>query len=132
MAKSIEYAAFVLDEESHQSVARLGPEGWEVKAHHMTIISPRDMKSGRLPSRWLEYEGCLTVVAIAQNDLVMTALVDIGGLAMPMKGPTLPHVTIAINAAEGGKAKMSNDFIEADYESIEPIQICGAVEEVMK
>ena len=137
MTKSIEYTAFVLDKTSHEKLSAMAPEVWTVKAHHMTIIRPHEMKSGRLDSRWLEFEGCFTVTRIAQNDQVMTALVNLGDLPLPMKGPTMPHVTIAINPATGGEAKMSNAFQEQDYEPIEPepkptIQICGKVEEVLR
>jgi hypothetical protein len=132
MTKSIEYTAFVLDDTSHKKLAAMAPEGWTVKAHHMTIIRPHEMKSGRLDSRWLELEGCFKIISIAQNDQVITALVDLGDLPLPMKGPTMPHVTIAVNPATGGKAEMSNAFQEQDYNPIEPIEICGTVEEVLR
>ena len=144
MTNSIEYTALVLDGDSHDRLAVLAPNGWKAIAHHMTIIRPHEMKSGRLPSQWLEYKGCLKVVAIAQNDQVMAALVDLGGLPMPMKGPTMPHVTIAtavdLEKTKDPKkpiyysAKLSNEFLETDFQPIkpEPIKICGAVEEVMK
>ena len=132
MTNSIEYTALVLDGDSHDRLAVLAPNGWKAIAHHMTIIRPHEMKSGRLPSQWLEYEGCLKVVAIAQNDQVMTALVDLGDLPMPMKGPATPHITIATNPATRGKAYMSNEFLETDFQPIDPIEICGAVEEVMR
>jgi hypothetical protein len=80
----------------------------------------------------LELEGCFKIISIAQNDQVITALVDLGDLPLPMKGPTMPHVTIAVNPATGGKAEMSNAFQEQDYNPIEPIEICGTVEEVLR
>ena len=131
LAKSIEYTAFVLDEPSHRKLADLAPEGWQVKSDHMTIIRPQDQREGRLPPRWLGYEGCLKIVGIAENNFVTAVLVDLGDLMLPMKGPTHPHVTIAVNTEAGGKAEMSNDFSESDYEPIE-IEVCGKVEEVMR
>ena len=61
----------------------------------------------------------------------MTGLVDLGDLPIPMKGPAFPHVTIAINSLLGGKASMSNLFLLSDFESIEPISICGIIEEIL-
>ena len=130
MTNSIEYTALMLDSDSHDKLAAYAPEGWKVIAHHMTIIRPHEMKSGRLPSQWLDFEGCLQVRAIAQNDQVMTALVDLGDLPMPMKGPIMPHVTIATNPETGGKAYMSNDIPITSFQELEePIEICGTVEE---
>ena len=136
MAKSIEYTAFVLDETSHQKLAALAPEGWKVYAHHMTVINPLNQKQ-RLPSQWLEYEGCINIVGIAEGQHVMTALVDLGHLPLPMKGPEYPHITIATNPEAGGKPSMSNwkykpEFSEGNFRQIEPIEVCGTIEEVPK
>ncbi|HIK66687.1 MAG TPA: hypothetical protein EYF95_01805 [Flavobacteriales bacterium] len=132
----IEYTALVLDEASHQKLAAFAPEGWKVFAHHMTIISPPNQKR-RLPGRWLGQELSLTVTGIAQGVMVMTALVDLGGSLLPMKGPEYPHVTIATNLAEGGKPAMSNwkfkpVFDKDNFEAIGPIVITGTIEEVLK
>ena len=45
LAKSIQYTAFVLDNDSHQKLAELAPEGWKVYAHHMTMISTYGTKA---------------------------------------------------------------------------------------
>lgn len=136
MAKSIEYTAFVLDDASHQKLAAFAPEGWRVYAHHMTIINPPNQNQ-RLPSRWLDFEGCIRIVGIAEGLQVMTALVELEGLPIPMKGPEYPHVTIATNPEEGGKPAMSNwkfkpEFGEGNFKQIDPIDVCGRVEEVPK
>tara|TARA_Y100000310_G_C20621608_1_gene783630 strand:- start:76 stop:672 length:597 start_codon:yes stop_codon:yes gene_type:complete len=132
----IEYTALVLDAPSHQKLAALAPEGWKVFSHHMTIINPPNQKR-RLPSRWLGQELSLSVIGIAQGPQVMTALVDLGGMPLPMKGPEYPHVTIATNPAEGGKPAMSNwkfepVFDEYNFEAIGPITITGTIEEVTR
>ena len=51
---------------------------------------------------------------------------------MPMKIQGMPHITIAINPETGGKPTMSNDFIEADFQPIDPFEVCGRVEEVSR
>ena len=127
----IEYTALVLDAASHSELASMAPEGWNIYSHHMTIVSPPN-QSMRLPSRWLGSEHCVKVVGVAQDEKVMTAKVDLGGLPLPMKGPAIPHVTIATNPKNSGKPVMSNDFSISDYEPISPISICGTVEEVLR
>jgi len=134
--KSVEYTGFVLDAASHQKLAALAPEGWKVFAHHMTVINPPNMKR-RLPARWLGAEFCVRVVGVAQDSMVMTALVDLGGTPIPMKGPEYPHVTIATNPSAGGKPAMSNwkfkpKIDEFNFQEITPITICGTIEEVMR
>jgi len=129
--KSIEYTAFVLEDNSE--LLKYVPEGWKAFAHHMTLLPPTEMKR-RLPSRWLDYDGCLNVTGIARNDQVIAVRVDTSDLPIPMKIPGLPHITIATNPETGGKAPMSNDFVEEDFEPLEngPIKVCGKVEEVLR
>jgi len=126
---TIKYTALVLDDQSQSQLAQLAPEGWRIYSHHMTIINPPNQK-GRLPSQWLEVEECVKITAIAQNDQVMTGLVDLGGMPLPMKGPSFPHITIATNPQTGGKPMMSNQFSMSDFEPITPIRVCGTIEEV--
>jgi hypothetical protein len=130
MAKSIEYTAFVLDETSHQKLVALAPKGWKVHAHHMTMLPPTEQKQ-RLPSDQF-YEGCLTVTGIAQNDQVMAVRVDAENQNLYNKIEGLPHITIATNPEAGGKAAMSNNFAEQDFQPIDLIEVCGKVEEVLK
>jgi len=125
--KDIEYTAFVLADNS--KLLGYVPEGWKTFAHHMTILPPTEM-SRRLPSHWLDYSGCLRAVAIAQNEQVVTVRIDLGDLPLPMKIKGLPHITIATNPETGGKPAMSNEFVEADFKPIDPIEVCGSVEEV--
>jgi len=128
MAKSIEYTAFVLDEPSRQKLAAFAPEGWQVYAHHMTIIPPTEQKQ-RLPSDQF-FEGCLNITGIAQNDQVMAARVDVVDKNIYFKIDGLPHITIATN--KGGKPTMSNQFSEENFQPIESIEVCGNVQEVPK
>ena len=132
----IEYTAFVLDDASHQKLAAFAPEGWKVFAHHMTIINPPNQKL-RLPSQWLDQDLCVRVVGIAQSAQGMTALVDLEGLPLPMKGPEYPHITIATNPAEGGKPAMSNWKFKPvidkhNFEAITSIVVCGRIEEILR
>lgn len=128
LAKSIEYTAFVLDDDSHRKLAKMAPDGWKVYAHHMTMIPPTEQKQRLPPSQF--FEGCIKVVGIARNDKVITAKVDLGDIALYNKIAGVPHITIATNA--GGKPAMSNEFSDEDFEPIEPIMVCGKVEEVQR
>jgi hypothetical protein len=128
LAKSIEYTAFVLDDNSHQKLAQLAPEDWKVYAHHMTMIPPTEQKQRLPPSQF--FEGCVKVVGIARNNKVIAAKVDLGDMALYNKIAGIPHITIATNA--GGKPAMSNEFSDEDFEPIEPIVVCGKVEEVQR
>jgi hypothetical protein len=128
LAKSIEYTAFVLDDDSRRKLAKMAPDGWKVYAHHMTMIPPTEQKQRLPPSQF--FEGCIKVVGIARNDKVITAKVDLGDIALYNKIAGVPHITIATNA--GGKPAMSNEFSDEDFEPIEPIMVCGKVEEVQR
>jgi len=129
----IEYTAFILSPATAAALNRYVPKGWIPKSHHMTLISPRYQKQ-RLPSHWLDFadnKGQMKIVGIAQNDKVVTGLVDLGGLPVPMKGPSFPHVTIAVSP-KGGKPAMSNEFQLSDFEPISPIPLNGKVEEILR
>jgi hypothetical protein len=140
MAKSIEYTAFVLDETSHQKLVALVPKGWKVHAHHMTMLPPTEQKQ-RLPSDQF-YEGCLTVTGIAQNDQVIAVRVDAESQNLYNKIEGLPHITIAtaidrektedIKNPKYYPAKLSNKFLKSHFQPINPIEVCGKVEEVLK
>jgi hypothetical protein len=128
LAKSISYTAFVLDDESHRKLAKMAPDGWKVYAHHMTMIPPTDQKQRLPPSQF--FEGCIKAVGIARNEKVIAVKVDFGDMAIYNKILGVPHITIATNA--GGKPAMSNEFSDADFESIEPITVCGKVKEISR
>jgi len=117
LAKAIVYTAFVLDDESHRKLAKIAPKGWKVYAHHMTILPPTDQKQRLPPSQF--FEGCVEVVGIARNEMVIAVKVDFGDMAIYNKIRGIPHITIATNA--GGEPAMSNDFLDSDFEPIDPI-----------
>lgn len=77
------------------------PDGWEWIAHHMTI------QLGELPEtlrhEMLGEQVNLQVVSLGMDDKVMAIGVD----GYWSKNKT-PHVTLAVNRANGGKPVMSN------------------------
>ena len=131
LAKSIDYTALVLNDLGNRALLPYVPEGWTPVAHHMTIINPPEMTT-RLPSRWIGGGLCVKVVGIAQNDRVASALVDLEGVPLPMRGSTHPHITIATNPLVGAKPMESNNFQMSDYNPIEFITVCGTIREIQK
>ena len=102
------YTALVLTPESQDELRTLLedyiPKGWEIICHHMTInMGPAD----RGPA--LEYLGkpaTLKVVTVGVDDLVMAVGVTSD---IPSKN-TIPHVTVAVDRAGGGKPFLSNQI----------------------
>jgi tRNA nucleotidyltransferase/poly(A) polymerase len=123
---TIVYTSFELDNESREKLLKLAPAGWKKLADHMTIIAP-GQGGQRLPSRWLDFSGPLSITAIAKNEKIMTALVDDGDLLVPFKGPSFPHITIATN---GVNPVESNKFRASDFVDLpSPIYVTGHVKE---
>ncbi len=105
MDKKVQYTAVMLDDKSMEVLKKefgnLIPDGWEWIAHHMTI------QLGELPeplrTEMLGEQVNLQVVSLGMDDKVMAIAVD--GYWSKNK---IPHVTLAVNRANGGKPVMSN------------------------
>lgn len=107
------YSAIVLDDKSRSKLlVALGhhiPEGWKVIVHHMTVAFAKPF-----PEQWNNFlnANCeLKAVAIGKSDMV---------IAVKVEGPSenkIPHITLAVNEAAGGKPVMSNaitDWVDLD------------------
>jgi hypothetical protein len=131
-SQRVNFTAIILDEKSHNKLALLSPEGWKTYAHHMTIIGPVEQKgTSKISPESLGKKVELFATAIAKNDKVMTAKIDLRGQTLPMLGPAFPHVTIATNLENGGKPVMSNKFSDSDFVQITPIKLTGTIEEII-
>ena len=119
----VSFCALVLDEESKTKLIQYSeiPKGWEVFAHHMTI------NMGEIKPEYEKYLGMtakLRVTKIGMSDLAMAAMVDTN---IPTLS-TIPHITIAVNRAEGGKPFYSNKI--TNWKPIQfAIELTGKVEE---
>lgn len=122
---NVSYSAVVLDEKSRSRLLERFqkniPEGWEVIAHHMTInlgeIDPEFERFLGMPVR-------LSVDDIAMDDKVIA--VGVSGFGSKN---IKPHITLAVNRANGGKPMMSNKL--TDWEKLRrPLLITGKVTEV--
>lgn len=134
MAK-ISYSGVVLTPESRtQLLNKLGhriPEGWETVAHHMTITM------GELPPELKEMIGLpvkLKVISCHADDKVAAIQVIPPADLAPFVKNSLPHITLAVNRAGGGKPVMSNKMLAAVNhdvpDTISPFEITGLIEEV--
>ena len=125
--KKVKYTAVVLDNKSRSALlARLGnmiPEGWETIAHHMT------MNTGPIAPEYVKFLGMTIVmeaIEFCMDDKVMAVGVEVDKY---LTKNAKPHVTIAVNRAEGGKPMMSNQLCEWQKLS-EPLILTGKVTEV--
>lgn len=123
------YSAVILDEKSHDKLVKwatekfpiIKAERWEVVAHHMTI------KMGELPSYLkddIDSTQVLEATGYAYNDKVIA--VRVSGY---FTSNDIPHVTIAVNRANGGKPVMSNKLTNWQP-LVKPISLRGTVTEV--
>jgi hypothetical protein len=125
----ISYSAVILDDESHQKLVKVFksmiPEGWKIFAHHMTIMTGAlDPESQAKNDLINGSEIVLNVEDYAINDKVIAVGVN-GYESVNIK----PHITLAVNAAEGGKPVMSNQL--TDWKPIPfPLKLTGKVTEV--
>ena len=118
------YTSLTLNTDSQNALTKALdiPEGWDVKAHHMTI----NMGSPELGPgvNLLGQTAGLQATMVAKNDKVMAVKVD---SSVPSSNKT-PHVTVAVNTKAGGKPVMSNNFKDSDYKPLyPPIDLEGRV-----
>jgi hypothetical protein len=130
--KNISYTAFVLDEQSHNSLLRYVPEGWKTHAHHMTLIAPTHQKGVRLPQRYIGQPASISISSIVADDRVIAAVVDLDTNVLPMSGPKFPHVTIATNPLSNGKPYMSNQLNPLESQPIEQQVLTGIIQEIKR
>ena len=110
--KKVSYSGVVLDDESRTKLikvfGRMIPKDWEILAHHMTI------KLGALENGSKEKQDMEDGTEIHLN--VTDYAIDDKVMAVGVKGyPTTnakPHITIAVNRAEGGKPFMSKKLTD--------------------
>ena len=101
------YSAVVLDDESRTKLLQTFqiPEGWKPIAHHMTIIFGKGLDDKSEVGKEVE----LTVTELGVSDMAMAVKVE----GYPSAN-AIPHITLAVNVAKGGKAVMSNNITNWD------------------
>ena len=135
-SSSISYSAVVLDASSRalllSKVSAFIPTGWVLKADHMTItVGPLVHPKGKWDLSAQYPKGSpfsLNVHAIRTGDRAVAVEV-----ALPETYTTrnaYAHITIAINAEQGAKARESNDLTEATSQPLEPFLLTGTIQEI--
>lgn len=122
---SISYSCVKLNHDSKtilfDRLSKLVPEGWEWVADHMTI------KMGGLTDQMRETllgtTQTLEVVKIGMSDMAMA--IEVKGCYSMNK---IPHITLAINKAEGARPYMSNNI--SNWRLLTMEKLTGTVIEV--
>ncbi len=120
------YSAVVLTPESRNKLLKAFegdiPLGWDIYAHHMTIIFGQGLPENMKHMIGKPVELITTKVGI--SDMAIAVLVS--GIETLTGKPA--HITIAVNTKEGGKPVMSGDITK--WKSIHNFKIVGVVTEV--
>jgi predicted kinase len=125
MFKPKKIAMVVIDETSKKklvtAIKHLIPDGWEIIAHHMTINFGKGLVGDLVDD--LGKQVSLMAIGIGKSDMALA--VKVQGYHSDNK---IPHITIAINRANGAKPVMSNDI--TDWTELESyINLSGTVTE---
>ncbi len=120
----VSYSAVVLDKQSRDAILNhlSIPNGWKTICHHMTI------KLGELPDNLKNRIGekvTLRINKLGNSDKALAVGVD-----TDLSMNAIPHITVAINVANGAKPKDSNDI--KDWEDLsESFNVTGKIEEIL-
>jgi len=125
------YAAVVLDDKSKEALVKnltkvfydpkIYSEKWELFAHHMTIVFGKGLEDKTEVGKTVQ----LTATEIGISDMAIAVKVE----GYPSTN-AIPHITVAVNIADGGKPFMSNKI--TDWSSLSnPITLSGVVTEIM-
>ena len=125
--EKILYSAVVLDDKSkNELIKHFGPtntwKGWKIFCHHMTIVFGKGIEDKNELGKEVE----LTVTELGASDMAIAVKVD----GYPTTN-TIPHITVAVNVAEGGKPFMSNKI--TNWESVDlgyPLKLYGTVTDI--
>ena len=123
------YSAVVLTEKSRsrllETLAGNIPAGWDVFAHHMTIVFGKELPPELKPL--LGGNVNLKATKIGMTNLVISVLVDVVEALKPVSNKP-SHITIAVNTKEGGKPVMGGEI--TDWATMTPIILQGVITEV--
>jgi len=125
----ISYTAVVLDKKSlgilAQKFAKFNPVGWNWVPHHMTITLGE--LEPELREKLIGTTQTLNIVALGKNDMAMA--VKVSGC---YSTNAIPHITLSVNQAEGGKPSMSNKIETWDElpDITKNIKLTGVVMEI--
>lgn len=121
------YTGIILTDESRahllKQVGAHIPDGWDVIAHHLTL-NMGGIEDGFADPRFLNTKADIIVTGYAINDLVFA----VRCFTIFQSVNKVPHITVAVNRAAGGKPVMSNNL--TDWREIEnPLALQGFIKE---
>lgn len=123
--RKVLYSGVLLDNQSRTALikqfATVLPDGWDIFAHHMTVTFGKGLEDRDEVGK----EVVLTAVALGVSDKALAVRVE----GYPTSN-AIPHITIAVNTAGGGKPYDSNKI--TDWGSIDvgqEIKLYGTVTE---
>ncbi len=123
------YSAVVLTEKSRskllETLASEMPAGWDVFAHHMTVVFGKELSPELKPR--LNQEVTLKVTHVGSTDKAMSVKVDVEEAFKPVSGKQA-HVTVAVNTKDGGKPVMGGDIDK--WVPVDVLELTGIVTEV--
>lgn len=122
----ISYTGLVLTSEEHRELITILadkiPDGWELIAHHVTV----NMGSYKGDRQNLGRSFQIKVKSFAKDDKVCAVGVEVNGLEVKAN----PHITIAVDRANGGKPAMSNKLDWNNAEQMAEVNLTGTLFEV--
>ncbi len=120
------YSEVVLDNESKNKListlqSKL-PEGWDIFAHHMTIVFGKGLDDKSEVGKSVT----LVVTELGLSEKAMAVKVE--GYATNNK---IPHITVAVNTANGGKPFNSNQIKNwSSLDLSQALELNGVVTEI--
>ena len=127
----ISYSAVVLDDKSRtkliNSLKHKIPKDWEIIAHHMTI------KMGELPKEMKDTIGNEVNLTVTKIGFLTNMVLAVQVTGFDTLTGKVPHITIAVNRAEGGKPVMSGDidkWLNPSQINLTPINLTGVITEI--
>ena len=120
----ISYSAVVLDKESSKKLIEMGTlqDGWEAAAHHM-IINTGPLNDPSMKGKTIALE----VVQAAEDEFVIAAKVTILDPTLQVRN-RIPHIVIAVNKKNDGKASMSTSL--EGWIEVSSLILTGVVKEI--
>lgn len=121
------YTALLLDAPSQLALRNhfrsIIPANWDVKCHHMTVSMQRAASSPAAQMVGQEFD--ILVTSLAHDEKVMAVGIE----TLVPSANAVKHITIAVNIADGGKPKHSNEL--KNWSKLPtPITLKGTVQEI--
>ena len=103
------YVAIVLDDSpARDELLKRAPKGWRPICHHITLAMGRPKEGSPLERAIGVHVNDIRLGRVLGDDQVIAVEVELPAEIRALCTNRVPHVTIAVNSATGGKPVMSN------------------------